>query len=282
MKRKVVRVQVDNHSRLLWTLDKRFSWDMEWKGMLGETFSMHDLIAYFEQTDTSLFKIFLKHLPKRGRILEAGCGFGHWVIILGQHGYDIEGVDTSPTSIRTCKKVFPKARVRHGDVGALKFHNKSLAAYVSIGVVEHTLKGPHKLLREAYRVLEHDGKLLCSVPWMSPYRRMTVKKARMPKKVKNFYQWGFSTKEFREILEEMGFEVKAAIPYAILLPRFVTNLISLFKKRSAEPKKQKKKKPKVYVKSSSSLIKRFGMRVLNLYPIRAMFGHMIMFVAVKK
>ena len=36
---------------------------------------------------------FIKFLPKTGKIIEAGCGLGYYVLALERRGYDVEGVE---------------------------------------------------------------------------------------------------------------------------------------------------------------------------------------------
>ena len=47
---------------------------------------------------------FRRYFPKPGKILEAGCGLGQYVVRYHQQGYDIEGVDSSSVSIAKIKE----------------------------------------------------------------------------------------------------------------------------------------------------------------------------------
>jgi cyclopropane fatty-acyl-phospholipid synthase-like methyltransferase len=55
--------------------------------------------------------LFLRHLPKGEKILEAGCGLGAWVIYLGERGYDIDGVDHDSRVIERLKEWRPSLPV---------------------------------------------------------------------------------------------------------------------------------------------------------------------------
>jgi SAM-dependent methyltransferase len=54
---------------------------------------------------------FLKHITRGGSILDLGCGSGEPIArYFIQHGYDVTGVDSSPSLINICKPRFPMQR----------------------------------------------------------------------------------------------------------------------------------------------------------------------------
>ena len=54
-----------------------------------------------------------------GRVIEVGCGAGRVLGYLTQLGREVYGVDLSPAMVDYCRRVYPEADVRTGDVGAL-------------------------------------------------------------------------------------------------------------------------------------------------------------------
>ncbi|GAG29811.1 unnamed protein product, partial [marine sediment metagenome] len=60
--------------------------------------------------------LFLSYLPREGKIVDAGCGFGKWVIYLDQHGYDIIGIDNSTIAIAKLKDFDESLQVGLGDI----------------------------------------------------------------------------------------------------------------------------------------------------------------------
>src|SRR3989339_1665312 len=108
------------------------------------------LLGWFEES-------FIRFLPKIGKIIEAGCGLGYYVLALERRGYDIEGVEWSKEAVGLIKKHFPELRVRTGDVRNLKVKDGCYSGYISLGVVEHFKSGPEDYLREANRVLKKGG-----------------------------------------------------------------------------------------------------------------------------
>jgi len=210
---------------------------------------------------------FLHHLPRQGRILEAGCGLGRFLIPLAQRGYDIVGVDFSIKTVQAVKEYLPDCPIEVGDILALKYPAGYFSAYISIGVVEHFEEGPHQALIEARRVLAENGLLFVSVPYFNPLRKLKARLGLIAHEpmADDFYQYAFQRSDFAAILNEMGFEIVAVYPYgqAKGLKDELPLLGALWKRSS--------KFAIVYE------------RVIGAIPILpAVAGHMILFVARKK
>lgn len=194
-------------------------WDEYWKKT-----SIRDELELVESD--GLLPIFNKFLPKKGRILEAGCGLGKWIITLDRLGYTIEGVDNNRFALDKLTRKFHRAKVKMGDVKKLTFKDESFAAYISLGVVEHFEEGPDKALAEAYRVLNKGAVAIVEVPFDSPLRKLTrywtrvitviktpvrillqitdIRKQRKKRKMR-FYEYRYEQQELRSFMEKAGF-----------------------------------------------------------------------------
>ena len=151
----------------------------------------------------------IRYLSHQGKVLEAGCGPGWYVLALRCRGYDAEGVEYATETVRRVRELYPDLPVRVGDVTHLDVPDGYYAAYISLGVVEHRQAGPEPFLQEAHRVLQPDGVILISVPCFHILRRL---KARLGLYRGNpagleFYQYAFKPREFVEILRGHGFEI---------------------------------------------------------------------------
>ncbi len=111
----------------------------------------------------------LKYAPTHGKILEAGCGVGQYVMYFKKLGFDIEGIDISKEAVINANKNsekmgFGSNLFKIGDVRKLPYENNSLSYYLSMGVIEHFVEGPDDALKEAYRVLKPGGIAYIATP----------------------------------------------------------------------------------------------------------------------
>ena len=90
--------------------------------------------------------ILLKYLPREGKILEGGRGYGTNVVFYRDLGYDIEGIDWSPKCIETIKAHDSSLPVKLGNVLSLPYGDNYFKAYISLGVAEHFQEGPQRFL----------------------------------------------------------------------------------------------------------------------------------------
>jgi SAM-dependent methyltransferase len=156
-------------------------------------------------------------LPPQGVVLEAGCGLGQYVILLRERGWRAAGVDASVEALVTCRQT-AAVPLAASDLRALAIRDGAVAAYVSLGVVEHDPEGPDAILAEARRVLAPGGALIVSVPYVNGVRRLGSawirrRQAAIRGRGGAFYQYAFSRPELLAALRRQQFEPLAARPY---------------------------------------------------------------------
>jgi len=166
-----------------------------------------------------------------------------------RRGYDIEGIDFASNAIQQLKKYDPSLPVQVGDVTALPHADNSIDAYYSGGVVEHFEGGPFKALAEAHRVLSPGGKLIITVPFFNPIRRLKMKLrfwgrdpmyrdtvamncnefsvTEVPNSKVQFCEYYFSQREFAAILRQAGFRILEAYPWSVEWGEFCQTLYGL-------------------------------------------------------
>jgi SAM-dependent methyltransferase len=133
--------------------------------------SLDDELAMCDER--TLADIFEAHLPREGLILEAGCGLGAWVKWLNGHGRSAIGLDRYADIVRRAREL--GVDVRQGEITDLReFATGSLAAYVSLGVIEHFEQGPAPAIREALRVLRPGGVAVFTTPAATALRTLIV------------------------------------------------------------------------------------------------------------
>ncbi len=193
--------------RLVYYISKaeQHFWDQHWNmrsATVNYGSAAEGKLGLFEE-------LFTKYLPKQGRIIEAGCGIGKYVLALNRRGYTCEGIEASSEAIRIAKGLYPELDIRQGDVTTLDVLNETYSGYISLGVIEHMQEGPAKFLKEAHRILSDDGIAIFTVPHFNRLRQLKSLLGYYRNKVKDevFYQYAYSRIEMRTILEKFGFEI---------------------------------------------------------------------------
>jgi len=123
-------------------------------------------------------ELFLSYLPRDAKIVDAGCGFGKWVIYLKRQGYDIVGIDNNKLAVAKLRDFDQSLQVELGDILDIHYPDNSFDAYISMGVVEHFEDGPTAALKEAYRVLKPNGLIFVSVPTVNVIRKLIRRRVR--------------------------------------------------------------------------------------------------------
>jgi 2-polyprenyl-3-methyl-5-hydroxy-6-metoxy-1,4-benzoquinol methylase len=112
------------------------------------------------------FSTFLSLNPhKGGRLLDVGCGVGHFLRLARQRGYQISGIDHDREAVRIARDKFGLEDVRACSVDALitEGWDRSFDVVTLFDVLEH-LSDPLGTLRRLRKLLRPGGYLVCSVP----------------------------------------------------------------------------------------------------------------------
>ena len=122
-----------------------------------------------------------KKLSKKDYILDVGCGYGRFTILLANAGYKIEGVDITPSFILKARKEAKKnglqLKFKIGDMKKLPYQEKSFDAIICMWSVFMEIPKKEdqlKVLREIIRVLRPKGYAIIELP--KPYKKGSIKK----------------------------------------------------------------------------------------------------------
>ena len=102
------------------------------------------------------------------RILDVGCGDGHYDRRMARAGAIVDAIDARPDRLALAARWNPHPRVRlhHMQAEALRFPDRSFDKAVSICVLEH-IPDDDGAIRELYRVLRPGGRLVLSCDSLS-------------------------------------------------------------------------------------------------------------------
>jgi SAM-dependent methyltransferase len=139
----------------------------------------------------------------RRRLLDVGCGFGAFVAVMLERGWDAEGVDPSPAVVAAAAAT--GRPVRLGTLEELRVERGSYDAVTMFYVLEH-LPDPMGALRSASDLLVPGGTLLIRVPHTTPIVRLLAPLG-LGKGLYDppFHLYDFSPAVLREMLRGAGF-----------------------------------------------------------------------------
>lgn len=209
-------------------------------------------------------KIFKRHLPKKGKILEAGCGTAQLVLALNANGYNCMGLDYASDALGVAQRMAGPLKLVSGDLTKLGVSNDAFDAIISIGVVEHRYAGPEPFLNEMSRILKTGGVMLISVPFFNPLRRWRSRHGAYRDNITglDFYQYAFTKEDFCRIIETAGYKIESTYSYSH--QKTLSEELSWLKKLPAP-------------------LTKFIMRLSKHIPyVNSEIGHMLMIVARKK
>ncbi|MDO8660305.1 MAG: class I SAM-dependent methyltransferase [Candidatus Woesearchaeota archaeon] len=163
-----------------------------------------------------LFYLLFKYLKKEDKIMEAGCGMGKLSLALLDAGFDMIGIDYSEKLINKIQLARPQLKNHFICMDARKFDfsKEVFDAVISPGVIEHFHEPEQAvMLKEIYRVLKPNGRLLCIVPfmnWIKVLKAPLIQKAYNKKRDSGvgFYQYVYSVGALRKLLSMRGFNIE--------------------------------------------------------------------------
>ena len=100
----------------------------------------------------------LKKVPKR-KMLELGCGTGHWTELFVSKGFDVIATDISDAMLHKAIEKNLDAEILKADAGELPFKNESFDVVATVTMMEF-VNSKEVVLNEIYRVLKPGGYLL--------------------------------------------------------------------------------------------------------------------------
>ncbi len=110
-----------------------------------------------------------KFVKAGGKILDAGCGIGRHSILLGERGYHVIGIDSSPIYIEHAKKEAEIKNLKNvsfeiSDVRKITYENKFdliISMWSSFGYFDDETN--FKILKNFHKALKPNGKIIIDI-----------------------------------------------------------------------------------------------------------------------
>lgn len=145
------------------------------------------------------------------RILDVGCGPGHYSSYFIDRGYWVEAIDTSSEMLRLVSERDPRVRTRMLDMSRLDYDECQFDGLWVCASLPHIPKeSVGAVLRDFRRVLEPDGCMLVNAIIGYLDYRIEAPEEMGPYygEPGRFFQWYPTPDRFKEILEQSGFRVQ--------------------------------------------------------------------------
>lgn len=145
---------------------------------------------------------------KKPRVLDIGCGSGLNALRIKERGYDVYGIDISPTAIKKLKSCGINGQVMDVNIG-LDFSDEEFDFVWFTEIIEH-LQSSLRILKDIFRVLRPGGFLIMTLPnsCFYPYRILEFF-GKAPSEIQHPEHIRFFSKSMiTRYLTESGFQIK--------------------------------------------------------------------------
>lgn len=171
----------------------------------------------------------IRKFKSSGKLLDIGTNMGFFLRKAKQFGYDVCGVEPSPSLSKIAAENF-KLNIVNDFFDASLFPSKHFDVITLIDVFEH-VTNPQKILQDIYVVLKDDGILCIKVP-NGNYNKLKLKLAKLFGKetqhdIFNAYEHivHYTPKTMRMMLERNGFKIKDFVLPIPIHPPVWANLV---------------------------------------------------------
>jgi SAM-dependent methyltransferase len=130
----------------------------------------HDTYRYLESGLDYHRRFLDRSIPGRGLVADVGCGLGRVANLFADGSRRTIGFDTDVAALAAAQSLGRTSFVCANAFG-LPLRDRSLAAFVGLGIIEFDPAGGRSLVAEATRLLEPGGVLYLSAPFRNVQRR---------------------------------------------------------------------------------------------------------------
>lgn len=186
-------------------------------------------LRYFRNDKHLCYEEFYGLNPHSGKVLDVGCGPGHFVLFCAEKGADIIGTDFSSSMLHLTKKRLQKnglsgSLLRIDVSKGLPFRERAFDTVVCESVLNH-LDEPLKLVQEIWRVLKDEGELILDVSngWGIGWRLAIILSQLLGDYPKGYINW-ISPAKAHNLARMSGFQVTKSRGLHLFPPPRITSV----------------------------------------------------------
>lgn len=178
---------------------------------------------WFDKPDTELVIKFMRLLQPNSKVLDIGCGPGHYSQLFSENGFNVKGIDLSESMVAIAKRMNPHIEFEVMDMQNMVFSENSFDALWLCSSFPHihkseaiqTLKGFHNVLTENGIIFVNAiiGDLEFRIESKSEMGNEYNSEGR-------YFQWYKDSKEFEDIVQNAGF-----IPTVLSIKDITSNVV---------------------------------------------------------
>lgn len=164
--------------------------------------------------------------PGKGKILDIGCGYGHFLETMRTLGWVVSGIDPSPNTVCAANK--KNLNVIETSIEDVSFPEASFDAITAFYVLEH-LPDPYSAVKKIHSLLKPGGIFVLRVPHTTPIVRLLSLFH-----IKNnlydtpYHLYDFSPETITVLLKKAGFTTVQVKPGTPTLPvNFLEKIVSI-------------------------------------------------------
>jgi len=146
----------------------------------------------------------LSKYVEKGRLLDVGCSFGHFLKDARERGYDVRGIELENEAVKYAREKFG-LKIQQKTLSQCNFEKEKFDVVTALAVLEH-VANPLKLLREIRQILKPEGILYLEMPNVESLACAILHEKARTFTGRNHLTY-FSLTTLTAILEKAGFKV---------------------------------------------------------------------------
>jgi len=155
----------------------------------------------YDQAEKSTVLKLLRPAKPGERLLDVGCGTGHWSHVFADQGYEVTGIDICPEMSEVARsRDYPGCYFEIADACHLPFGNASFEVIAAMATLEF-VRDPEVAVAEMFRCVKPTGSVIVgALNRLAPINRKRIAKRKEPYASARL----FSPMEFRYMLAPYG------------------------------------------------------------------------------